>query len=340
MPDHTLFLFPDTNIFIECKPLADLDWSDWKEFPEIHLVVCRPVQREIDQQKNRGNDRVGQRARAANGLFRKIIQSGQDYELIKESSPAVKLYIGGPGRPSSGLGHLLDYTKPDDEIVGFLHRFLKGNPGADARLLTNDTGPMMTAKTLELPLVPIKDNWLQPPEHNEVERENARLKQRVAQLESAEPKFRIELVDAKGKKLERLNVEFDVYEPLSDDDLEDLMRQLSSRFPMNDDFGHPPPAEEEETHGAAGIAGLKPVYTPASSDAISTYTDIDYPKWINDCESTLSNLHKVLQSEAGQPVFTVAAYNEGTRPGSDALVQISACGNFWICPPPDTLPVA
>ena len=126
-----------------------------------------------------------------------------------------------------------------------------------------------------------------------------------------------------------------MYEPLSDDDLEDLMRQLSSRFPMNDDFGHPEPAEEEETHGAAGIAGLKRVYPPASSDAISKYTDIDYPKWINDCESTLSNLHKVLQSEAGQPVLTVAACNGGTRPGSDALVQISECGNFWICPPPD-----
>ena len=104
MPDHTLFLFPDTNIFIECKPLADLDWSDWKEFPEIHLVVCRPVQREIDQQKNRGNDRVGQRARAANGLFRKIIQSGQDHELVKGSSPAVLLYLGGSRKTKLGPG--------------------------------------------------------------------------------------------------------------------------------------------------------------------------------------------------------------------------------------------
>ena len=47
----TLYVFPDTNLFIQCRPLNELDWSLWPDSSEIHLVVTRPVQREIDGQK-------------------------------------------------------------------------------------------------------------------------------------------------------------------------------------------------------------------------------------------------------------------------------------------------
>ena len=329
MPDQPLFLFPDTNVFIECKTLAELDWSDWIEFSEIHLVVCRPVQREIDKLKSQGNDRVGRRARAANGLFRKIIQSSQDHELIKGSSPAVLLYLGGPRSPSAGLDDFLDYHKPDDEIVGYLHRFRQDKPEADARLLTNDTGPMMTAKTLELPFVPIKPDWLLPPEHNTLERENARLQATITQLERAEPRFNIELVNDEGEKLEKLNLKFNNYLPLSEDDLRALLQPLSDHFPLEDDFGPRNPIEER-------ILGMKRDYTPATNEAITKYTDQAYPKWIKDCENLLSNLHSALQSEEGRPTFTLSVSNQGTRPGNNALVHIAAYGNFKICPPADT----
>lgn len=74
MAVRVLYLFPDTNVFIQCRPLEDLDWSEWTDFDEVHLLVCRTVQREIDHQKNRGNDRVGRRARKVSSLFRDIVQ--------------------------------------------------------------------------------------------------------------------------------------------------------------------------------------------------------------------------------------------------------------------------
>ena len=334
MSNHTLILFVDTNLFIQCHPLEQLDWSDWKDIAEIRLMVCRPVQREIDNQKNAGNNRVGRRSRATHSLFRSIAESGEDSKVIRKSNPTVKLYLESLSQPSPELKGILDYTKTDDEIVGCLHRFIRSHPESDARLLTHDGGPMMTARDLELPFTPINDNWLLSPEPNQMEKQNARLTERVAQLERAEPKFRIELVDGKGEKLGRLDGEFKVYEPLPGDDLQKLMQQLSDRFPVEDDFG-PLEQVEEETRGAAGMVGTKRVYTPASSDDITTYTEKEYPKWIKDSAIVLMNLHKVLQFEDGQPIFTFAAYNEGTRPGANALVQITACGNFRICPPPE-----
>ena len=192
MSEQTLYLFPDTNVFIQCKPLEQLDWSEWQHFSEVHLLVSRPVQREIDDQKNRGNSRVAKRARTTYRLFRRIIDGRQDYELIRSSNPVVKLHLEGPSRPSPELADILDYSKEDDQIVGCLHKFRQVNQGTDARLLTYDGGPIMTANSLEIPYVAVREDWLLPPENNQLERENAHLRERVAQLERSEPRFKVE----------------------------------------------------------------------------------------------------------------------------------------------------
>ena len=179
MTKRTLFLFPDTNVFIQCKPLKELDWSEWSDFTEVHLVVSRPVQREIDNQKNRGNNRTANRARATYRIFREIIEGRPSHKVIQDSRPLVKLYFQGPNLPSPALKDRLDYSKPDDEIVGHLHSFIQDNPEAEARLLTHDSGPMMTASALDLPAILVKDEWLLPPESNELEKENTRLQNRV-----------------------------------------------------------------------------------------------------------------------------------------------------------------
>ena len=214
MSENILHLFPDTNLFIQCKPLAELDWSVWSEFEEVHLIVCRPVTREIDNQKTRGNSRVAQRARSTYQLFAPLAEEEQDFLVIKNSVPIVKLLLEGLGQPSTELKEVLDYSKTADQIVGCLHRFRKENPDADARLLTHDRGPMMAARSLELPQVPIKESWLLPPEQNEVEKENTRLKQRVAELEKSEPRFKMELIVEEGKTVEHLEADHLICEPL------------------------------------------------------------------------------------------------------------------------------
>ena len=60
---RTLYLFPDTNVFIQCRSLKEVDWSEWRHYAKIHLIVCQPIQREMDKHKNRGSDRVAKRAR-------------------------------------------------------------------------------------------------------------------------------------------------------------------------------------------------------------------------------------------------------------------------------------
>ena len=210
MTRRNLCLFPDTNVFIQCRPLEELDWSEWKDFEEVNLIVCRTVQREIDRQKTRGTDRVGRRARKTNSMFRHIVENG--YKVIREDGPRVKLILELSSVPSNGLKYDLDYSNPDDEIIGFLYKYKQQYPEADVRLLTHDTGPMMTAKSHNLPFVPVKDDWLLKPESNKVEKENRRLKEEINRLRKAEPQFRIKCVDENDTEVSALNIECQVYE--------------------------------------------------------------------------------------------------------------------------------
>ena len=329
MPTRILSFFPDTNLFIQCLSLEELDWSEWADFEEVHLIVCRTVQREIDQRKNRGNDRSAQRARKTSSLFRSIIETG--YKMIQDEAPQVKLVLESSSVPSPDLKDRLDYSKSDDEIVGFLYQYKQQEPNADVRLLTYDTGPMMTAKSLDLPFVEIRDAWLLSPESNETEKENRRLKAEVAHLKKAEPQFQIRCLDGNESEIDVLDVKCPSYEPLNEHDVSALIDQLENRFPIVTNFDSFGRTGRVSTLG--DILEVSGLYAPPSESDIAEYRDKEYPAWIEECKKVLSNLHEALLRDAESPVFRFGVTNEGSRPGKNALVVIASKGNFKICPP-------
>ena len=343
MADRILYLFPDTNLFIQCSPLPEIVWTRWDDFDEVRLLVCRPVQREIDNQKNRGNDRVAQRARKTYRMFRDIATGEDGYEVIRESGPRVELHLEALSRPSLELQDCLDYGKPDDEIVGCCHEYSREHSGADVRLLTHDGGPMMTARSLGLPFEPIPEDWILPPENSPAERENARLWEEVNRLRKAEPEFLIRCVTNQGQEVEKLEFECQGFEPLTEADISELIQALKSRCPISKYLG---PNERTIRGNSTAVSPLErvvmqaraaDVFVPASADEIARYRDRDYPGWIGECQSILSNLHLALQRSSGRPAFHFLVENRGTRPGKDALVDIVARGNFEVSPPWDDM---
>ncbi len=333
MSDKTLYLFPDTNVFIQCKPLEQLNWSEWKDFAEIHLLVSQPVQKEIDDQKTIGNNRVANRARSTYRVFRKIIDGRQEFELIRNSTPVVKLFLQGPSRPSAELEDTLDYSKPDDRIVGCLHKFLQDNSRSDARLLTYDAGPMMTANSLGLPYVAVKEEWLLPPENNDMERENARLREQIAGLQRASPQFKIQMVNSEGQTIDRLDMDHVIYKPLSEDAIESLLTLLTTRFPKATNFGSSEAPRNSHLPSLVDPLAHLRSYIPASEEEINRYRNSAYPGWLTECREALCLIHEKLQERDVDSEFTFSISNEGTRPAKDALLNIIAQGDLKIYVP-------
>ena len=297
---HTLYLFADTNLFIQCRALEEIDWSAWSDFAEVHLIVSRPVQREIDQQKNRGNDRVGRRARTTYERFRALITSDKDHAVVRESVPRVKLLLVGPSRPAAELSDVLDYTKPDDEIVGYMAEYRNQHEGRDVRLLTHDSGPMMAAKSQNLPFIPIPDSWLQPPEQSKADKDNERLRERIRRLETG-PEFDVAFVGGNGGEVQRITTSLRVHSPLSKAEVDELMQSLRGRSSPRLPFGW--------AHGGEA-----------------------YRKWLERCERVFANLHRELQVESGGVKFSIAAANSGVTPARDALIEVTAKGDLLVLP--------
>ena len=295
----TLYVFPDTNLFIQCRPLEELDWSLWPDFSEIHLIVSRPVRREIDAQKNRGNDRIGRRARKTHSLFREVITTATGYKVVRETAPLVRLHMDEARKPSDELSDVLDSGVPDDQLVGHMHAYTKQHPERTVSLLTHDSGPMMTAKSLDLPFTPIPDTWLRDPEESDVEKENRRLRDEVRRLQSG-PQFEVAFLNPGGDDVREIDGRQRVYVPLSSAELEALMAALRNRLPRSHSFD------------------------PLTSGV--------YREWLGKCEKVLAKLHREMQVQERGISFTIGVRNSGTSSGKDTLIRIAVEGKLKVLP--------
>jgi hypothetical protein len=328
-----VYLLPDTNLFIQCRALLELDWTIWQDFDEVQLLVTRPVQREIDNHKSTGRGRVNKRARKASSLFREIILSSDKFKVVRKQHPRVTLGLRPEFLPDSARSDHLDYEDRDDRLVGTLSTVVTSLYPSNVFLLTHDTGPMATAQMLGLPFIPIPDDWLSEPEGNEADKRIRSLEHRLNKILNAEPRFEIACLDADGRPAEELILEHCHFEPLQDKEIESLMHRLRERFPMATDFGSKESSKRTPPGTGLRLAGFSETYKPADEMQIRKYTEVRYPDWLKECEKRLQRLHIILQREADVPTFCFAVKNNGARPARSALVTVSACGNFEILPP-------
>ena len=325
-----LHIFTDTNLFIQCRPLNELDWGRWSSYETVNLIVTRPIQREIDAHKNKGNDRLAQRARKTSSLFRSIILNQGNHHVIRDNNPRVILTINQELRPNPKLSEQLNYDEHDDNLVGIAHAFISTHPGIDALLLTNDTGPMASAKMVNIEIEPLPDNWLLPPERSENEKLIDRLKAEISRLQASEPDISIKLINTDGVVSDEIALQINRYKPINESTLRSSLLRLREAFPCVNNFG-----QEEISERACSIErlrrfGLTETFTPASHDEISEYLNKEYPAWIERCEKFLRAHHISLQNTQKWPTFKFEATNRGTRPASNTLVSIEAKGNFML----------
>ena len=236
MGNSVVHLFCDTNLLLQCKPLEELDWSDWDSH-DVRVVVTKPILREVDYRKNQGNSRVAKRARRANAMFRKMRPT--EKKVVRETNPRVTLHVEPQYQYSPELADTLNYEERDDQLVGTLHRFAKENVDTDARLLTHDTAPLHTAEGIGLKAEIIPEDWLLPPEAGEQQKKIGTLQREVERLGHAEPSFDIRFLDTTTDEAESFEVQLELYDPLTDEEVSASMERLRGLHPMITDFGSP-----------------------------------------------------------------------------------------------------
>lgn len=330
MDDGILYLFADTNVFLQCKPLRELKWEAFGSWERIELVITRPVQAEIDSLKDGGNARRSARARLASALIHELLDT-DDGRIELRVKPSVHVSLRSDLRRDESAADVLDYAERDDQLVGTTLKFLRSGPCGAVRILSNDTGPKASAKAVGLQYFGIPADWMLAPELDEAEKQVNRLRAENDRLRSQEPVVELEaLAPYNGKvhaKLQR-------YTPISPGECDELMARLASRFPMASDFGSREPQERllDPADLRALLGHQKERFEPASDKAISAYMTA-YEKWFESCRTMLTDLQITLNKRVNWPRLTVRAKNSGTRPANDALLTLTAAGKLLLMPP-------
>ena len=254
-------------------------------------------------------------------MFRRMLPTGE--KIVHEANPHVVLLIEPEHQYSEGLSHKLNYGERDDQLVGTLHRFAEQNAEEDARLLTHDTGPIYTAQGLGLKAELIPETWILRPEIDEQQKTINELEKELLVYRRAEPAFKLRLLDGNGDLTDHYAAGLTWFDPLTDDQINDLVEHLRRRFPMaNRSLSD---ADISQRH----IAFL-------FHDRFSEYCNKEYPDWLDKCRRYLSNIHMLLQWRQSAPKYTFLVENVGTRPAVNALVAIKASGNLLTMPTRDT----
>ena len=344
MKIKTVYLFVDTNLFIQCLPLEELDWSYWKEFYQVNLIVSAPVLREIDGHKKKGNARCGSRARATSKLFRKIMRENKEpRKLVRDKEPCVKLSINVEYTANTALVDKLDYQEPDDKLIGIISEFKRQNPNSDARLLTHDTTPIATARSLGIAVDEIPEDWILPPEKTESDKRITKLESELARYKKAEPQFEIKCIIDSNQETEKLHIELERHTPLKENQVQELIKIIKSSFPIEKEYNNEPinkeynngPIDRANSFSGLGIylVATSGKFVPPTHEEYISYRDEKYPEWLDKCRDYLRNYHNVLWEQRGPIKLCFLARNLGTRPAKNSLIKILAKGNFEIMPP-------
>lgn len=322
-------LIVDSNLFLECRLLDKIPWEELG-FAEVSLVVTRPVQQELDNNKKNQKGRTFKKALVATKLLRELVTGGGDHLVIREAAPRVTLALMAASRIEPELAPALDPGFNDDAIILRMLQVQRDHPGLDVRLLTHDTGPMATAKSLSVPFIPIPDGWLLDEQDDAATKENRKLQAEVKRLQSQEPVFSLSACDGSGSEIDRLDTKLDHYDALDDDQIEMLMGELKQQYPLVTDFGSAETTPKPSSPPAVGRITVTEFH-PATEVQIEEYRE-KYPAWLEDCRAFFEKLDRALNFQVPKPLITFQAINTGTRPAAQSLVRFVGLGGIVIFP--------
>jgi hypothetical protein len=190
-------------------------------------------------------------------------------------------------------------------------------------LLSYDTGPLASAKSVGVAFTRIPDEWLLQIESDSDEKALKSLQQELQRYKYAEPRFDVVFEGVPW------NFRVQIHRPLSDGEVSMLMSKLRGRFAVETDFGSRNPVEEIGTGvGLSAAFGRK--FIPASDESIRNYQENAYPKWLATCEEALRSIHQKLDAKESGPVIRVSVRNVGSRPAEDAQIVFESKGCFGL----------
>jgi hypothetical protein len=320
---HAL-LFPDSNVFLQCKALPELPWSDLLQADNIDLLIGTPVQDEIDRLKNDGNARRARRARDTNSLFRQVLASPDEAVTIREQGPRIVLRFSPPLPPERDSVDSLDLKRFDDRLIDEVMHVRRTAPAA--QILSDDTGMILRCRRHGVPALAVPESWLLPPEKDERDKQIGALKAENLALRSGEATLSLALEDGDGRALDSISGQMPLYADLTKVELAALLEDFERWYPEVKDIGREPSQPETGDVRAFGIS-LQPLFgwQPPTAEEIQAYRT-RYAGWIETLRERIKGNGQLLGLTHRVRKVHLLLGNTGSRPADEVLLELAAHG--------------
>ncbi len=318
---HRLVLFPDTNVFLQCKKLNELSWEAFSDTDRIDLLVGAPIQDEIDLLKHDGNHRRARRARDANGLFRDMLNDPSGTVVVRENGPRVTLGFAPALTADHETPPTLDMTRQDDRLIDEVLQFRLRDQSA--QILSDDTGMLLRCRRHGVPCFRIDAAWLLPAETDDRHREIQSLKSKLQRFEQTEPKFELSIKSAEGVTIRELSSVVPAYDELAPDDITRLVGEIVARHPKATDLGTSPPKRSGYDSAFDSIVASLHEWRAPSQQEIQEYP-IKYDSWVEAVKHQLGRLSFLLNVSTRITPLCLEILNSGYCPADEVLVRITA----------------
>lgn len=319
-----LILFVDTNLFLQCKPLEEINWNDFGDFREINIIIPIQVLREIDDAKNSASNRKSKRARDFNRIHQNISSSKIGKWIIKNRDPLLTVAVTSGLPFGSAPPITLNLSIPDHHIVHEMILYRDKYPGNSVALLTGDLALTTTGKQHDFRVWEIPESWHLPPEPDERDKRIRRLEEEVKNLKSDLPDITI-TIKSDESPIDILEIPLIQYEPLSDSELESLISMAKELSPMT--------LFHFDTPNGIRINQSLLGFLSPSQESIQKYQTKDYPTWIHNLKDYFKTLHNKLSFQKSSNEFTLLIRNDGHSPGKGVVLEIESHGDVVLMPP-------
>lgn len=298
----TKHAFLDTNIFLHCKTIEQIDLPTILNTDRVIVVISRITIRELDDQKDHNPNRhLRDRARKA----LKLIETWAEQEREIRAGVIPKVYQKNPAFPLQE--HNLDPSRGDDVLVASILQYRTDYPGETVCLISQDTGPRLTAKVYEIESTQLPAPCRLPDAQGPLEKENEQLRRELLRYSSRSPNLSVGFLKNKDRG-PLLKIQIYRLKAFSPEEIESEVQAASSRLAM--------PDESPSNNRGALISVWEQLLQKPSQE--------EYERYRKDVESYLIAYREYLtrlssfRAEAFRSVsFTICITNTGTAPAEN-----------------------
>lgn len=216
-----IYLFLDTNIFIHFKNFEDIPWNQILECNknDIEIAIAPIVIDELDKHKYNSNAKVANRIKKLMPKFNEILSTG--------NSKGLKVQFLDK-RPHNEIfeEYMLDKSQQDDCLLASILSFRNHiNLNDKVFYVTNDFGPRIKTRSLNIDLLSISEEYLMENDSSEEQK----LKKENERLKNLFPKLDIFFKESHDILYEVKKEKFNVSKELV---IDAKMEEIKRKFPM------------------------------------------------------------------------------------------------------------